>query len=122
MDGQDTNRWSGNWFMPVNGHEYMVPENAGNYASLRGKYGRCRDVRTSSHGHSWALIHFVGKGKIARWIRTSYLMPSKRGEPEERKLEPVRPDVEAATDPVTEKFAAVWDLEWNTGTTSIRGY
>lgn len=68
--------WCGTWFTPTVNHRYLVPEDAANYASLRGKAGICIDYKQSEFGHAWAVIKFDGPGEI-RTVRTCYLKPVK---------------------------------------------
>lgn len=69
--------WVGDWFKPEIGVNYRIPENAGNYMSLRGRTGKCIDTMQTGFGHTWAVLEFGGKLKQddrVRPIRTCYLM------------------------------------------------
>ncbi len=75
-DGPSTDNWVGEWFVPVIGNNYTVPDNAGNHGSWKGKVGFCDNRRASGFGMHWAhLVCGEGANFQEGWVRTCYLVP-----------------------------------------------
>lgn len=128
-DGGDKKRRAGAWFTPIVGERYYVPEDAGNYMNLRGRHGKCIGVKTTTHGHSYALIRFDASGKprkskTEKLVRTMYLL----AEDESTKMAPVD-DIERiecdktdAPHPLIKRRVQASILGGNTGTVELKGF